>query len=92
MSLATYEKNSQATRSYPTLLTNLGLNEVTNPVGSSNPSGLVFDSVTFDEPTSEIVALIGGGVVGVSYLVTIEFDLSNGEHPVFTFVIIIQDD
>jgi hypothetical protein len=91
MSLGTYVKNSQAKRAYPCNLHGLGANVVSNPTGASSPAGLTFASVTFDTAASQMIALISGGAVGVIYLVTIQFDLSNGEHPVYTFNIEIQD-
>lgn len=89
--LEQFSKYPAAKRAYWINLENLGTNVVSNPAGTCSPVGLTFTSVTYDAPNQRLVALIDAGVSGVLYTISIEFDLSNGEHPVFKFLLQVQD-
>lgn len=89
LALDTFFKHPLARRAYVTTLHNVGTNTVSNLEGSSEPSGLDFESVTYDSGEKQVTALIGGGALGTQYIVTIEFDLSDGQHIVYTFFLII---
>lgn len=86
-SLGSYPKHHSAKRAFKTHLRNLGTNTVSNLSGASSPSGITVTSVTFDTTTSQVVALLDSGVAGVDYDMTIQFDLSNGEHVVYEFTV-----
>lgn len=91
MSLGTYTKNSLAKRAYPCYLNNISTLTVSNLSGAGDPVGLTVHSVTYDSSLRQVIELISGGTVGVTYEVTIQFDLSNGEHVVYVFEIKVQD-
>lgn len=89
MALPAYEKHPDEIIAVPIIVRNLGSNTLSNPASTATPSGLTIVSTTVSGNT--VTALIGGGVDGTEYQVETAFDVSNGEHRVKEYLIVVRD-